>query len=304
MALNKEIFSSDLAQTFKQDNSFSSLITNMSEFVDGKYVHIPNVGTYSGDLTTDSATYPLSGVIKRTDLDNQITMRHTTIKQIVVDTPIENVEFNYNKRMSVYGDVLEEVVEEINSKFILDLVPTVNTGTTIIFATTGTGRAAHSPDQTGNRSGVTITDIRKASQLFNIQNLPKEGRVMLIPSYLENDILELDQFKYTDELNRQIMVEGFLGRVNGFDVYTRGDVLVSLSGGTIKSTQVVTATDGLAILFFSTKTIGKALGETKIIYDENNTSYQAPVFSGWVRNLAFNKNKTEKGIAILYEATA
>lgn len=304
MALRKEIFSADISEVFKLDNTFSSLITNYQSWVSGNKIHIPNIGTYSDtQIAKNTSSWPFTDTLTRTDADNEISMNAYQLKPIVLNNPIEDYEFAYDKRMSVYGDSIKNLVEEVNNNFLLDLIPTTNTGSTVIFGSTGSSRAALHENQTGNRKAITLADIQKAARLFNKQNLPKEGRMLIVPSDLEFDIVNLDGFKYTDDLNRQVMVNGWIGKISGFDVYSRGKVAVATSGGTMKSTQVVTATDCLAVMFLHKQTIGKAIGTIDTFERLNDPYYMADIISANVRAKAFNKYSNELGVSLLYETT-
>lgn len=299
--LNKELWLSDIAQIFKSDNSFASVLQNYSSFVDNKYLHLPNAGTISDLISKNVSSFPVTGNTTRTDASVDITMDTFYINPIYLATPIEELEFNYNKRASVMSDSMNQLLQTAHDSMILNMA----TGASVITGT-GTARAAWNASQTGNRSGITFADIQKVHYLFNSQNIPMDGRYLLVPSELLEDIISLSQFQYSYTLTNSVVIDGFIGKIAGFNIVQRDKVLVTVSGGTLKSTQVFAASDCAAALAFSTATNVKAIGEIKVFEKLQDPNYYGDVISGYVRSVAANKygTSTPKGVAILAEKTA
>ena len=299
--LNKELWISEIAEIFKSDNTFASVLQNYSEWVDNKYLHLPNAGTPSDLISKNVSSFPVTGNTTRTDSSVDITMDTYYINPIYLATPIEELEYNYNKRVSVMSDSMNSLRQAAHDGMILGMAQgaTVYTGT-------GTARAAWNASQTGNRSGITFADIQKIHYLFNSQNIPAEGRYLLLPSELIEDVISLSNFQYSYTLTNAAVIDGMIGKIAGFWVIQRDKVLVTTSGGTLKSTQTFAASDCAAGLAFSTATNVKAIGEIKIFEKLQDPNYYGDVISGYVRAVAANKYGTSspKGVAILAEKTA
>lgn len=301
MALNKEIWANQIAEIFTSDNSFASKLTNYSDWVNGKYVHMPTAGTISNLISKNLTSWPITGATSRTDADQQVTMDTFYMNPIVLTTPIEELELNYNKRQSVMSDSLSQLLNAAHDSMILNMAQgaTVYTGN-------GTARAAYHATQTGNRSGITFATIQKAHYLFNSQNLPAEGRFLLVPAELQEDIISMSQFQYSYTLTNSAVVDGFIGKIAGFQVVVRDKVLVTNSANTLLSTQTMAATYNAACLAFHTSTNVKALGEIKVFEDLGNPNYMGDIISAYVRSVAANKygTSTPKGVAVLAECAA
>lgn len=299
--LNKELWISEIAEIFKSDNSFASVLQNYSAWVDNKYLHLPNAGAASNLISKNVSSFPVTGNTTRTDSSVDITMDTYYINPIYLATPIEELEFNYNKRVSVMSDSMNQLLQAAHDGMILNMAQgaTVYTGT-------GTARAGWNASQTGNRSGITFADIQKIHYLFNSQNIPQEGRYLLLPAELLEDVITLSNFQHSYTLTNTTVIDGMIGKIAGFTVISRDKVLVTTSGGTLKSTQTFAATDCAAALAFSTATNVKAIGEIKIFEKLQDPNYYGDVISGYVRSVAANKygTSTPKGVAILAEKTA
>ena len=299
MALNQEIWIAQIQELFTSDNTFASVLPNYSEWVNGKYVHIPNAGTISNLVSKNVSSWPITGVTSRTDGDNQITLDTYYLNPIVLTTPIEELEFSYSKRSSVMNASLKQLTQATNDGLILDM----STGASVITGT-GTGRAAIHASQTGNRSGITMAEIRKAAYLFNSQNLPAEGRWLLLPAELLNDLVSLTEFQYSYTLTNTVVVDGFIGKIGGFNVVVRDRVLLTNSGNTLLTTQTMAATYNAAALAFSTATNFRAVGEVKMFEKLGDPNYMADVISGLVRSKGGNMYSTPLGVAVIAEKVA
>ena len=299
MSLNKQIWIDTVAEVLRQDNSFASKITDYSEYASGTILHIPNAGIPGTLVSKNLTSWPVSAATFRTDVDNAITMDIYYLNPIQLATPVEELQFNYNKRSSVMLASLSELKENIHNGLILDM----SVGSTV-YTGTGSGRTCLNSAQTGNRSAITYTDVLKVQYLFNSQNIPTEGRYMLVPAELQNDILGMTQFNNSELLTNQSTIDGFVGKIAGFNVILRSTVLLTTSGGTLKTNQTYATSDCAAALFFSTATVFKSVGNIDIYEDIQNPFYMGDIISGKCPAKGGNKFATPKGIAVLAEKTA
>ncbi len=80
MALNKEIWQSDIVENFYPDNSFASKSVDDSAFVENHKVHIPNAGAPSN--VERNRTQKPATTKQRTDNDLEYDMDELTSKQV------------------------------------------------------------------------------------------------------------------------------------------------------------------------------------------------------------------------------
>lgn len=81
MALNKEIWQSDIVENFYPDNSFASKSVDDSVFVENRKVHIPNAGAPS-NVKRNRTQKPATSQ-QRTDNDLEYDIDELTSKQVI-----------------------------------------------------------------------------------------------------------------------------------------------------------------------------------------------------------------------------
>lgn len=297
MALNQEFWSAKVSDVLFADNSFLSVVPSFQEnIINGKYVHVPVAGSMSDIISVDPSSFPITGATSRTDSDNLVTMHSFALKPIYLADPIETYEVNYNKAQSVLNQSLKHLTNSVADKLLVDLA----SGATV-YTGTGAGRAALNATQTGNRSGITLKEIKSIAYKFDSQDVPADGRYLVLPSELAQDITTFSEFKDAYTLTEKVVVDGFIGKIYGFNVILRSKVLVTNSANTLLATATHTATSNAAGLAFSTYTVAKAYGSVEVFSKENDPNYYGNVISALQRAVAFNLYDTKLGVAIIAE---
>ena len=144
-------------------------------------------------------------------------------------------------------------------------------------------------------------------------------RTLVIPSAIwNNDILTTSNLQKYLELGSTSglregtvdpsVIEGYVGRIYGFDVYTRPQVVVyNVSGGvysipTLSDAGVPTttgATDCLASVFYAKNGVSNAEGATVIFYEAVRADYYGALFSCLVRHGASKMRNDGKFIGAI-----
>ena len=204
MALNKEIWQSDIVENFYPDNSFASKSVDDSVFVENHKVHIPNAGAPS-NVERNRTQKPATSK-QRTDNDLEYDMDELTTDPVYIPN-IDMVELSYNKRNSILSNDRAQLQEAAH----LNLLDRWGQGvdTKNIISTSGTSKTtAHtSSAATGMRKSICKADVRKLMTAMDADNVPEQGRYLLLDAFMYADLLadlaEKDQFMFLNSADQQ-----------------------------------------------------------------------------------------------------
>ena len=182
MALNKQVWLKTIVENLFPDNSFAIKSIDDSIFVDNKTVHIPNAGAPS-NVVINRSTKPAS-VSQRTDNDLTYDLDELTTDPIYIPHA-DTVELSYDKRQSILWNDRTRLHEEAHQNL---LYKWFNADKTV--ETQGAARAAHtSATATGNRKKMTKETVLALMTKFNQDNVPAEGRYILLDACMYADLL-------------------------------------------------------------------------------------------------------------------
>ena len=283
MAIQKEIWMSSIVEGLFANNSFLSKAFSADEFVtQGKTVHIPNAGAPSG-VVKNRSSFPAT-VAQRTDIDLYFVLDNYSTNPIKIDLA-ESVELSYSKRESVIAMDRAALINTISEAVLFSWLPasanTINT-------TGGSGAvtaAAHTPSATGTRKVLDIADVRKAMTLFNKQNIPQEGRTLLIDADMYDQLISTMTTQQAMAFYGQADVaNGVVGKLFSFNIMMRSRVGVYATGGTPKDWETAgAATDNACALAFHANSVCRALGQVVVREDPNSAIYYGDIYSFEVR---------------------
>jgi len=301
--LNTEIWVNSIEEVLFPVNEFYRNAINDTAFVENKTIHLPQAGTIPA-VTKNRSSFPAS-VSQRTDTELTYSMdEYTTDPMFVKD--VESAEFSYDKRMSIMKAMVNTLNTEVADWIAYAWAPTLSTN---VIETTGASRNAYHPSQTSTRLKLTYADILKASAKLNAQNVPIEGRKMLIDAYLYQDLLTMAEFKDVYTLQSGILTNGSIGRVGGFDVFMRSRALAYDEGSAslvLNPTEAVTTDTNLGILCWHPDFVRFAMGSRTNggiqIFDGGvRPEYYATVFSALVRAGASKARTSQIGVVAIKE---
>ena len=300
MALNKEIWLNTIQENFYPDNSFAAKSVDDSGFVNYKTVHIPNAGTPSG-VEINRKTKPAS-ITTRTDYDLTYNMDELTTNPIYIPH-IDTVELSYDKRQSIIfndrNQLQTAAAQSLLYGWAADGITTVKTS--------GSARAAHTTSTaTGNRKKLVKADILAISTLFNSQDLPMEGRYVLLDAAMYNDLLEdLTDKELSAFLASANAQQGVLGRLFGFDIMLRSQVLrTTAAGKVLKWSETAVATELAAALAWQQSCVSRAMGEVNMFQNMGDPTYYGDIYSFLMRTGGSIRRYDKKGVVLLIEDTA
>ena len=301
MALNISIWQTTLVENFYPDNSFSSKSVDDSAYVKAKKVIIPNAGAPS--KVRKNRTVKPATVNQRTDHDLEYEIDELTTDPIYIPN-IDTVELSYDKRTSIISNDREELQNSAEEN-ILERWGLGVLSKNVLFTTGTTERDAHTSETaTGKRKCITKADLLKIMTRMDADNVPKEGRHILLDAYMYADLLEnlseSDKWMFQNSADVQ---RGIVGKLWGLNVMTRSQVLrVKTDKSLLSWDQEAVAGEMAAALAWHDKSVSRAMGEVKMFDSTNNPMYYGDIYSFLLRTGGSVRRYDKKGVYLLAEA--
>ena len=228
MALQVEIWVKSIIEGLFANNTFAARSVDHSEFVNEKTVHVPNAGA-APNVEKNRTVFP-ANVTERKDVDLIYQMDEFTVDPVRIPHA-EQVELSYNKRESVTRQSRRKLAQDIYESIIYNWIPE---GVKVV-ETLGEAVAAHIKEATGNRKRMTKQTVEELQTLFDEQDIPEEGRCILLDARMYNQLLN----SLTDAERNGFLVcadpaRGVIGKYLGFDFYKRSKVAKVATDGTLK----------------------------------------------------------------------
>lgn len=299
MAIQKEIWTAAIVENLFASNSFLSKAFNADEYVNqGKTVHIPQAGAPSG-VKKNRTELPAT-VAKRTDTDVTFVLDEYTTNPICIPHA-DTVELSYDKRESVLRNDKLKLADEVALSFIDAWSPAA----TRCIETTGAEVDAYTPEATGKRKGLCKADVLALMTKFNAEDIPQEGRYLLLDAYMYSQLLaDLTQSENMAFLACADAANGIVGKLFGFNVMTRSTVALYDATKTKKAWSAEgAATDLAAALAWHEQSVCRALGEVKAFENEGDPTFYGDIYSFLVRAGGRILRSDNKGVAAIVQGT-
>lgn len=305
MALQTEVWVDDIQKVLFQQNPFLNFAKDHSAFISNKTVHIPQAGA-SPSVTKNRSIYP-GTISQRADTDLTYDMMNFTADPTHM-TNIDQLQINYNKRQSIMDSYYEKLGNVMGNTILYQWAPS---GSTRIVSTTGSASALSLPHSTatGTRKAITLLDISKAKAKLDNDNVPADGRILLMPADMyNNELLAISEIKQFYSYNAEVLKTGIAGYIYGFAVMIRPQVFVYDASNVIKAIddegEIITpATDDFnACLAYHPKYVSRALGAINVIFNPDRAEYYGGIFSAEVNMGASKMRSDQKGVVAIVQA--
>ena len=301
MALNISIWQNTLVENFYPDNSFATKSVDDSAYVEARKVIIPGAGKPS-NVKRNRTAQPAT-VNTRTDNALEYEIDELTTDPIYIPN-VDTVELSYDKRSSIISNDRSQLQNEAHLNLLERWgagVPAAN-----VLLTTGTvERAAHTSETaTGKRKRITKDDLLAIMTRMDADNVPEEGRYILLDAYMYADLLadltESDKWMLQNSANAQ---KGIVGNLWGLNVMKRSKVLRVKSDKTLLPwSEEAAAGELAAALAWQEQSVSRALGEVKMFDSTNNPMYYGDIYSFLLRTGGSVRRYDKKGVYLLAEA--
>ncbi len=299
MALQVEIWVKSIIEGLFANNTFAARSVDHSEFVNEKTVHVPNAGA-APNVEKNRTVFP-ANVTERKDVDLIYQMDEFTVDPVRIPHA-EQVELSYNKRESVTRQSRRKLAQDIYESIIYNWIPE---GVKVV-ETLGEAVAAHIKEATGNRKRMTKQTVEELQTLFDEQDIPEEGRCILLDARMYNQLLN----SLTDAERNGFLVcadpaRGVIGKYLGFDFYKRSKVAKVATDGTLKPWSAANAaTDCAAGLAWHEDCVSRALGDSLLFDDQGNPLYYGDIISFLQRAGGKSIRADKAGVVLIRQAAA
>lgn len=291
MAIQREIWLAAIIEGLFASNSFMSKAFNADDFVNqGKTVHIPQAGKPSG-VVKNRAEVPAK-VNQRVDTDLDFVLDEYTTDPIHIPHA-DTVELSYDKRESVLRQDKLALMDSVARSFIEAWTPSAN-----VYVATGVAA--------GGAPTLCKEDVLRLMELFNAQDVPQEGRYLLVDARMHAQLLKsLTESESMAFLACADAEQGILGKLFSFNVMMRSTVvsegrpIVDADGNPLlgeDGSPVVAISGALA---WHEQSVCRALGEVKVFDKENDPTYYGDIYSFLVRAGGRKMRKDEVGVALI-----
>jgi hypothetical protein len=310
MAIQKEVWIADIQEALFQDNEFLLRSISHDQYVTNNIVHIPNAGTQATVIKNPSS-YPLTASLV---VDNDLTYTLALYALQPFQVPdLEQKQVNYDKRMSVMKRQINALNEAIGNNACYDFAPSSATtnGVTRIIRTTGAATSnALASGATGSRSAVTLSDIARLKGILDTDNVPANGRVLLVPASIYNSqLLSIPDIYQQQSYGQSALPNGVVARLYGFDVMVRPNVVTYTTGATpsliaIGDNGVQTTsntTDNLGIIAFHEDFVARAVGAIDVYDNEKQAIYLGALFNASVLFKGTKLRQSAVGVCALVQ---
>ena len=300
MAIQKEIWTNHIQENLFKDNEFLNYAFNADQYVlQGKVVHIPNAGS-SPAVVKNRSSLPAT-VTQRTDIDITYAIDEFTTDPILIPNA-DTIELAYDKLSSALSDS-EAALRQLVAEWMLYNWRAENASS--IVRTTGANVNAHTTGATGTRKKFTLADVKAARLALNKQNVMKENRYLLIDSDMYDQLAdELNITQYRESSKDLDLPKGVIGKLFGFYIMERSNVLVSNNAGTpvIQQPGASTAiTDNGVALAWQKNTVERALGTVDFFENLGDPTYYGDIYSALVRMGGRKRRNDQKGVVSIIQ---
>ena len=304
MAIQKEIWQDHIEGNLFKNNEFLLASTDAGQYVlQGKVVHIPQAGA-TANIVKNRSSLPAT-VVQRTDMDITYTLDEYTTDPILIPNA-ETFELSYKKRESVLSEYESSLRQTVADNILVEWSPTGGLGT--IIRTSGVSTASTLAGTTGNRTKLTVNDLKNAQLQLNKQNVPMEGRYALLSADMFQQLTDdMTATQYRDFSAAYDVKDGVLGRLFGFNIMMRGGV-VTYNNDTAPVVNsygaTPAATDNDGVLCWQIGAVERALGQIKFFERIGDPTFYGDVYSVSVRMGARIRRSDAKGIVAIVQAAA
>jgi len=206
MALNREVWISQILENFYPDDSFLNKTLNFSEHVDNNKIHVPSAGI-DPKVLINNTTYPIS-VVGRDDENHAISLHKFETENTLVRRP-DVIEYSYDKLESVIRQHRSTLRKSVSMKAIHAFAPTEDGAKTPVIETSG--------DNIGGRKRMVLDDILTLKERFDDAEIPIEERYLVLHPRHVSDLLRQDIKLFKDIMN---IKDGEPMKFAGFGMFT------------------------------------------------------------------------------------
>ena len=322
-----EAFIRDIKENLYRGAEFLNFAESHDMWVNDRVVHIPNAG--SGVNVVKNRSVLPAQIVQRADDQVSYNLNEYTSDPIVIQN-IEDIQLSYPKRLSVMRNMIDYMNQTIGDDGCWNWIdgavngPNINNASRVaptgtLLGTTGTKTAVtayptiYSGSGTGFRNGIAFSDFGYLARKFDNDNIPQDGRYVLIPADMWHDFVTANISTIGNRLytpDDEAFQNGAVRKIYTFNVFVRPVVGVfagnaTLANQTLKAVGAAgAATDCLAAIAWHQRSVARALGTVKFFNRENDPAWFGSYYSSLVMFASVVSRLDAKGLAVLTQTYA
>jgi hypothetical protein len=285
-------WSTEIQRELFEAQDYTSMSKNYSTMVNNTSFVLPESGSIEAQV--DNYSRPLVATT-RTDSGKTISMFgiNTLPYYIQLD---EQFELSYDKRSSISQHLVSSIDDLRKQKILYSWFSDVKwSGNSV--KTSGLSGSTLPTGSTGARKRLTYTDICKANTILDLQNVPSDGRVMLIHSAQYQDVKLMSEFVENQVYTTDLLKQGVVGMIDGILIkkINSNKVLVNAVGsGSTSSMGTFGATGStysFGALVYHPDFVCRVVGNTELFVNQKDALYTSDILTmttrlggGLVRN--------------------
>ncbi len=285
MPLQKELWQQDILENLYPGNDFARVARNGDQYVlNGAVVHVPVSGT-AATVKRNLTSFPQTATQRA---DSEIVYALDTYYALPRHVQkLDQYELSYNKRMSVVGDDVRNLVHNTMSGLLYRWAPPVSN----VIDTTGANTTADLINgATGTRKMFTKDEFKLIAKKFDGTDIPGRRVALLTSNHYHQLFESFSDSEKTNFNNVADLTNGVVGRYMGIDIMMRSSVLryrkvsnVWTPVDTLADSYAPAAGDSAASLFWIEPCVERALGSVETFDDTNNPLYYGDLYSAMIR---------------------
>ena len=299
MAVQTEVWVRDIKEVlFALNNAFLRASVNHDAFVVNKTVHVPQAGSLPGAVK-NRTVFP-APILDRADTTLDYDLDSFSVNPVRIGR-IDEVQVSYQKRQSVMKQHLNILTDIIALEGIFNWAS--DTGANQVRTTGSTATDNLPPSATGSRKKLTVVDIKNLAKTMDEQNVPDQGRWLLLPAAMYYEIFTINDLIKSDIAGLLTLPTGVANKILGFNVIKRSETVIYDNAPVRKAVGAAPANDdNFGGIAWHVDFVATALGAIEVFANEKDAPNYGTVISADVLSKTTKLRTDEAGIVTLIQA--
>lgn len=287
MALQVEIWVTDIQENLFFENEFLNLAVDHSEYIVNSVVHIPQAG--ANPTVVKNRTELVANLQQRTDTEITYGIDNYTTDPFLVKN-FEELQLSYDKRQSLLGQHISTLGDAIATNTLQTWA--VDASTSHVIRTTGDNstdaEVLPNSTATGGRNLLTKRDFARAAAIMDLDKVPKQGRYAVVPTAMYYNLFtDVELVANRARLSEDLIKMGVVGDIHGFKIIYRPYVVryTNAAANNLRAADAANAaTDCAGAICFSRFAVTQALGEIMVYLNEGEARSYGDIMSAEVNH--------------------
>ncbi len=271
--LLKEIWLSELADKFFDDDEFLTDGKDWSPWIENDVINLAEIGA-SPTVMKNNTTFPITAAT-RTDVPIALPVDNYSTTSTIV-RKLEQISLAYDKRQSVLSDHKKSLQQKIGDDGIFNIAPTANTTDTPVIKTSGALSAV------SGYKIMTADDIMRLAIAYDNRKFSKKGRTIVVPptqfwEFVNTDSVLKEQAKQNGKggegTDVWVYYMGFKIRSRVTTAYYNKTTLAKIAYGAVPGSSDRPA----AISYIAQESFGKGLGTNEMFATIGDPAQQGDI---------------------------